>query len=103
MSNKQISIKLFRILNLVMIFIMAFGSPMAAFAAPSPTGATITSDKADYAPGETVILTGLGWSPGESVHIFVNDDMNQMWSHNSNPDPVADGSGGFTYSFQLPY
>src|SRR3990170_2194508 len=34
---------------------------------------TIQSDKADYAPGETVTLTGANWAPGELVLIFVND------------------------------
>src|SRR5262245_29107940 len=30
---------------------------------------TITSDKADYLPGEQVTLTGTNWAVGESVHI----------------------------------
>jgi hypothetical protein len=32
----------------------------------------------------------------------VNDDANQSWSFNSDPDPVANDSGDFTYEFQLP-
>ena len=47
----------------------------APAAAPS-----ITSDKTDYAPGELVTLTGAGWQPGETVHIFVNDDWGSSWS-----------------------
>ena len=62
----------------------------------------ITSDQSDYLPGSTVTLTGESWQPGESVHVFVNDGIGQTWSHNSSPDPVADGGGVFTYSFQLP-
>src|SRR5919199_452128 len=45
---------------------------------------TITSDKADYAPGELVTLTGSGWqpgTPGESVHIVVNDTYGATWQH----------------------
>ena len=45
---------------------------------PSPT---IQSDKADYAPGELVTLTGSGWQPGESVHIVVNDTYGASWQH----------------------
>ena len=92
----------FKVLDLFVIFMMTFGAPFSALAAPSPTGATIASDLPDYAPGATVTLTGAGWAAGESVHVFVNDDIGQQWSLDSNPDPVADGSGNFTYQFDLP-
>src|SRR5918993_602293 len=65
--------------------------------APAPT---IQSDKADYAPGATVTLTGSGWQPGESVHINVNDDVGQTWSYNH--DVTADASGNISDSFNLP-
>src|SRR6266702_4125085 len=74
----------------------------SASAASSPSGATITSDQADYQPGATVTLTGAGWAANEDVHIFVNDSVGNTWSLNSNPDPVADANGAFTYSFSLP-
>jgi hypothetical protein len=78
-----------------------------------PTGASIlstggaepsiSSDLPDYNPGGTVTLTGADWLPGEAVHIYVAENNTTVtWSLNSNPDPVADGSGGFTYKFQLP-
>ena len=70
-----------------------------ARAAGSPT---ITSDQTDYSPGSTVTLTGAGWAAGEAVHIYVNDSVGNSWSLNSNPDPIADSNGGFTYSFSLP-
>src|SRR6266704_3325408 len=73
-----------------------------ASAASTASGATITSDQADYQPGATVTLTGAGWDSGEAVHIFVNDSVGNTWSLSSNPDPVADSSGSFTYSFSLP-
>ena len=38
---------------------------------------SISSDKADYNPGDTVTLTGYNWAAGESVHIVVNDDQGQ--------------------------
>ncbi len=98
-----------------MIFIGAIGAAflliggLAASAAllPSATGATITSDKADYKPGSTVTLTGAAWASNEQVHIVVNDSIGQTWKLESGingaaQDPVADGSGGFTYAFSLP-
>ncbi len=61
---------------------------------------TIASDKADYAPGEAVTLLGQDWQPGESVHIFVNDDEGQSWSRNVDVTAAADGT--FRDDFQLP-
>ncbi len=86
--------------------LVLFGG-LAASAVSSPTGATITSDQADYPPGALVTLTGAGWASGETVHIVVNDTIGQTWKLQSGqngaaPDPVADGSGAFTYSFNLP-
>ena len=63
---------------------------------------TISSDKADYTPGETVIITGSNWQAGEAVDISVNDDIGQTWNHNSNPILHRRWNGLFTYSFQLP-
>ena len=33
------------------------------------TGAMIQSDKGDYRPGETAVITGRGWRPGETVTV----------------------------------
>jgi hypothetical protein len=61
---------------------------------------TIASDKDDYAPGELVTLTGSGWQPGESVHIWVNDDLGRTWERNSNV--TANEGGNIIDSFNLP-
>jgi YDG domain len=66
----------------------------------STAAPTIQSDKADYAPGELVTLTGSGWQPGESVNVFVNDEEGQTWSRNV--DISADASGNITDQFNLP-
>src|ERR687894_1618346 len=65
----------------------------------SPTP-TVQSDEDDYAPGETVTLTGSNWQPGESVHINVNDDEGSTWSRNV--DVTADENGAIRDEFQLP-
>src|SRR5215208_1982160 len=79
------------------------GTAMAITADPGGTTApapTIQSDKADYAPGELVTLSGGGWQPGESVNIKVNDTYGSSWSRNV--DVTADASGNITDSFNLP-
>ena len=62
--------------------------------------ATIASDRPDYAPGETVTLTGSGWTPGETVTIVLH---RQPLLH---PDTVltavADAGGTITHSSFAP-
>lgn len=36
--------------------------------------ATIATDQPDYAPGSTVIISGTGWQPGETVTLQVIHD-----------------------------
>ncbi len=68
---------------------------------PRPAGTpTIKSDLEDYPPGGLVTLTGTGWQPGESVHIYVNDDWGSSWSRHV--DVTADASGAITDQFNLP-
>jgi len=53
--------------------------------------ATVMTDRADYAPGEIVTITGSGWQPGETVTLqFVESPL-----LDSHPDltAVADASG----------
>ena len=97
--NKKL---LFTSLFVISMLLASGIGPRLTASAEGATVPTITSDLPDYAAGATVTLTGAGWAPAEAVHIFVNDDLGLTWSHNSNPDPVADGNGGFTYRFQLP-
>src|SRR5215210_5380367 len=76
---------------------MALTTDTSGSTSPSPT---ISSDKADYSPGELVTLTGSGWQAGESVHIVVNDDEGQTWKRDVYVD--ADASGNISDSFNLP-
>jgi hypothetical protein len=80
----------------VVLLFAALAVPVA-FAGSSPT---IISDLPDYGPGATVTLTGTGWDPGESVHLLVNDDVGQTWSHTA--DVTADDQGSLGDTFQLP-
>jgi Bacterial Ig domain len=69
-------------------------------AVESPPPPQVWSDKADYAPGETVTLSGANWAPGEAVHIRVNDDAGQTWSRDV--DVTASAEGTFADQFNLP-
>ena len=43
--------------------------------------ATVQTDKADYSPGETVIVTGSGWLPGETVSLTFDEYPVQHEAH----------------------
>src|SRR5947208_751935 len=66
---------------------------LAALALPA-SAATVATDKADYAPGENVVITGTGWEPGETVVLVLHEDPTL------DPDleltAVADENGDFT-------
>jgi hypothetical protein len=60
----------------------------------------IASDKADYAPGSTVHLTGGNWKPGEDVSILTNDTIGNTWSQTDTV--TADASGAIADDVVLP-
>jgi hypothetical protein len=55
--------------------------PIAFATASNGAGLSITTDKDDYAPGDTVWFTGAGWTAGDSVDIVLTDDPT-LDSHN---------------------
>jgi hypothetical protein len=72
------------------------GAPQPTAVLFSASSAIVTTDKTDYAPGETVVITGSGWQPGETVDLNVHRD------NNNPPDTlltaVADADGNFQNS-----
>src|SRR5207302_5593493 len=56
--------------------------------------AGIATDKRDYAPATTVIMTGHGWAPGETVTIELVEDP--MLDTHPALTAVADSSGNWT-------
>src|SRR5882762_7267878 len=52
-------------------FFLCFNSVIGVSLAAAQ--ATVQTDKADYYPGETVIVTGSGWAPGESVTLTFDE------------------------------
>jgi subtilisin family serine protease len=65
-----------------------------------PDEASIASDKSEYASGDTVALTGSGWASTEAVHIVVDDDQNDAWTHEADVTAATDGT--VSDSFDLP-
>jgi len=82
----------------------------AAFGQETEPNPTVTLDQADldYAPGETVYITGSGWKPGEEVTLEVTNLTNpEVDCGPVNPEPhvlwttIADEAGNFTASWYV--
>ena len=82
---------------MLLALVLANSGRAAIETPPSPS---VWSDKADYAPGEQVTLSGANWAVGESVHIRVNDDAGQTWSRDVDVTAAADGT--ISDQFSLP-
>src|SRR5437016_502860 len=65
---------------------------------PAGNGSTagIATDKRDYAPGDTVIMSGHGWTPGETVTVELVEDP--LLDTHPALTAVADSSGKWTNS-----
>ena len=65
----------------------------------SASAATVSSDKPDYAPGDTVMLTGTEWGSDTVADIVVQDALGFPWVDH---EPALVVGGSFVYAFQLP-
>jgi hypothetical protein len=61
--------------------------------------AAIQTDKPEYAPGETVYVTGDGMAPGETVAVDIVYPDGSLAQHH---EVVADDAGNFSDSYVLP-
>ncbi|HKZ52081.1 MAG TPA: hypothetical protein VJ085_02245, partial [Candidatus Acidoferrales bacterium] len=62
--------------------------------------ATVETDKNDYAPGETVTITGSGWAPGETVTLVLSEDLAEPFHGDRELTAIADAYGNiFDASF----
>src|SRR6266403_1176659 len=53
-------------------------------------GSTVTTDKNDYAPGETVAISGSGWIPGQPVALHIDEsDSDLPWDSSATPDAAG--------------
>ena len=58
------------------------------------SSASITTDKIDYAPGETAHISGRGFQPGETVRVKIHEDPHTPQERGF--DVVADPDGNFS-------
>src|SRR5690349_6052400 len=63
----------------------------------SSSNAAISTDKLDYAPGETAHLTGHGFQAGETVRLKIHEDPHTPQERGM--DVVADGAGSFVADY----
>jgi hypothetical protein len=62
--------------------------------APSdPNLATVSSDKEDYQPGDTITVTGAGWEPGETVSLLFHEEVDPPIHPDKTLSAVADPNG----------
>ena len=62
---------------------------------PGPNGETVTTDKSDYSPGETVVISGTGWTANQEVALHI-DDSNGVARFDTSV--MADGAGNISNS-----
>jgi len=51
-----------------------FANISSTFAAGTDGAANVTTDKTDYQPGETVVISGSGFAAGETINITLKED-----------------------------
>src|SRR5436309_2371742 len=94
-------IRRFRLLEVGFVLIAFSTAGLVSAGIVSGAGQpSVASDQSAYAPGATVSLSGSGWAAGESVHVLVDDDQDDPWSHDA--DITAAENGGVSDSFDLP-
>jgi hypothetical protein len=65
--------------------------PVAPVAVFNP--ARIWTDKDDYQPGDSVVLSGSGWKANENIYLFAVDSQTEAWTYESTIQ--ADANGAF--------
>jgi hypothetical protein len=63
---------------------------------------TIATDQPDYAPGTPVVMTGVGFQPGETVNLYLREYVNQMLVDPPDYSVTADAAGTFTFAGYAP-
>src|SRR5262245_45559304 len=80
--------------TLTWVFTVCILNALAVAHAAHATLATVSTDKLDYSPGQTVVISGAGWQPGEAVELDLHEEpfvySDRIWS------VTADGDGEFT-------
>ena len=70
------------------------GAVLSSSAVLGSSSAAITTDKMDYAPGETAHISGRGFQPGEVVRVKIHEDPHTPQERGF--DATADAEGNFS-------
>src|SRR6185369_9458642 len=70
------------------------GSVLSSTPTFNSSNAAISTDKLDYAPGETAHIAGRGFQPGETVRLKIHEDPHTPQERGF--DAVADADGNFS-------
>ncbi len=70
------------------------GAFLGSSSVVASSSAAISTDKMDYAPGETAIITGRGYQAGEVVRLKIHEDPHTPQERGF--DVTADGDGNFS-------
>jgi hypothetical protein len=73
------------------------GQTLSSLSILDSSSATVTTDKLDYAPGETAVISGTGWQAGETVNIILHEDPHTHTERRLTA--TADASGNFTANY----
>jgi hypothetical protein len=88
---------------IVICTIAVLGLTNTAFA---QSAASVATDKADYPPGGTVVITGAGWAAGEPVRLQVLHDRevgdNELSGAHAPWEIVADANGTLSTTWNVP-
>ena len=69
---KKFSSRVHYLQSILGFFVLAYFVLFIPFISQA-NAATVTTDKPDYSPGETVIITGTGWQPGETIKLLLKE------------------------------
>ena len=70
------------------------GAVLSSSSVVASSGASITTDKMDYAPGEIATISGRGFAPGEVVRVKIHEDPHTPQERGF--DATADADGNFS-------
>ncbi|PYK92046.1 MAG: hypothetical protein DME35_00250, partial [Verrucomicrobia bacterium] len=80
-------------LGAILILVGLLASSKVHMAQVSTSSPTITTNKSDYAPGETVVMSGSGWIPGQPVALHLEESDNDLpWDSSATPDAAGNFS-----------
>ncbi|MFN6962583.1 MAG: YDG domain-containing protein [Pyrinomonadaceae bacterium] len=75
------------------------GAAINSFSTVGSSSATVTTDKLDYAPGQTAVISGTNWQPGEIVEIVLHEDPHTHTERRLTA--TADANGAFRANYPV--